>query len=211
MILLSLFLAFFRIGVFSFGGGLAMLPLIFQTVQDFGYMSAEEFSNLVALSQITPGPVAVNAATFIGFSFAGLGGALCATFGVALPSFLLIITVIKFLDKFNNNKSIDAAFKGIRPATVGLIASAALFVGQTALVKSGDSEAANSVGADAVTNAANITNALDITSALSDVAVSLDLIPCLIFVVSFVLISKFKLSPVKIILLTAVVGAVFCN
>lgn len=205
MILLSLFLAFFRIGVFSFGGGLAMLPLIFQTVQDFGYMSAEEFSNLVALSQITPGPLAVNAATFIGFSFAGLGGALCATFGVALPSFLLIITVIKFLDKFNNNKSIDAAFKGIRPATVGLIASAALFVGQTALIKSEASEASTSVDAEAVTNAANI------TSALSDVLGSLDVIPCLIFVASFVLISKFKLSPVKIILLTAVVGAVFCN
>lgn len=191
MIFLSLFLSFFRIGVFSFGGGLAMLPLIFQTVKEFGYMSAEEFSNLVALSQITPGPVAVNAATFIGFSFGGFGGALCATFGVALPSFLLIIMVIKFLDKFNDNKAIDAAFKGIRPATVGLIASASLFVGQTALVK------------DVVSDIAN--------SSVGSLVSSLDVIPCLIFAVSFILVSKFKISPVKIILLTAAVGVVFCS
>ena len=169
-----------------------MLPLIFQTVKQFGYMSAEEFSNLVALSQITPGPVAVNAATFIGFSFEGLLGALCATLGVALPSFILIITVIKFLDKFNNNKAIEAAFKGIRPATVDLIASAALFMGQTALLK------------DAVAD-------LPLMEILANLSNSFELVPCLIFVASFILATKFKLSPVKIILLTAVFGVVFCS
>ena len=183
MIYLILFLSFFRIGVFSFGGGLAMLPLIFQTVKQFGYMSAEEFANLVALSQITPGPVAVNAATFIGFSFAGLGGALCATFGVALPSFLLIITVIKFLDKFNNNKALDATFSGIRPATVGLIAAASVFVGQTSLIKEG----------------------------AASLLAGIDLAPCLIFLASLIMATKFKLSPIKIILITAVAGAIFCS
>ncbi|MGN0711260.1 MAG: chromate transporter [Anaerovoracaceae bacterium] len=183
MILLTLFLTFFRIGIFSFGGGLAMLPLIFQTVQDFGFMSAEEFSNLVALSQITPGPVAVNAATFIGFSFAGLPGALTATLGVSLPSFLLIITVIKFLDKFNENKGLEAAFTGIRPATVGLIAAAAVFVGQTSMIKEG----------------------------AGDLLSRVEIVPCLIFIGAFVLISKFKISPVKIILVTAVIGAVICR
>ena len=72
---LYLFSMFFRIGLFSFGGGLAMLPLIFQSVQDFGFMSAEEFSDLVALSQVTPGPIAVNAATYVGFNYSGVLGA----------------------------------------------------------------------------------------------------------------------------------------
>ena len=72
---IRLFIMFFRIGFFGFGGGLAMLPLIFQSVQDFGVMTHEEFSNLVALSQITPGPMAVNAATYVGFNSAGIIGA----------------------------------------------------------------------------------------------------------------------------------------
>lgn len=187
MIYLTLFLTFFKIGIFSFGGGLAMLPLMFQTVQQFGFMSAEEFSNLVALSQVTPGPVAVNAATFIGFSFAGTLGAACATFGVALPSFLLIITVIKFLDKFSENKGLEAAFTGIRPATVGLIAAAAVFVGETALI--GESE-----------------------RLLGNISIpNIQPIPCLVFAVTLLLIGKFKISPVKIIIIMAAVGAIFCS
>ncbi|MBE6034927.1 chromate transporter [Aminipila sp.] len=182
MIYLTLFLSFFRIGIFSFGGGLAMLPLIFQTVAQFGYMSQEEFTNLVALSQVTPGPVAVNAATYIGFDFAGLPGAVCATFGVALPSFLLIITAMKFLDKFNENKGIEAAFTGIRPATVGLIAAAAVFVGQSAL--------------------------LDDTVKLLE---GIQLIPCLVFLATVILAAKFKMSPVKIIIIMAAVGVIFCS
>ena len=86
MIYITLFVMFFRIGLFSFGGGLAMLPLIFQSVKDFGMMTASEFSDLVALSQVTPGPIAVNAATYVGFNGAGIPGALAATLGVALPS-----------------------------------------------------------------------------------------------------------------------------
>ena len=88
MIYVTLFVMFFRIGLFSFGGGLAMLPLIFQSVKDFGMMTASEFSDLVALSQVTPGPIAVNAATYVGFNGAGIPGALAATLGVALPSFI---------------------------------------------------------------------------------------------------------------------------
>lgn len=178
MIYLTLFLTFFRIGIFSFGGGLAMLPLIFQTVQEFGFMSADEFSNLVALSQITPGPIAVNAATFVGYSFAGFIGAVCATLGVGLPSFFLIITVIKFLDKFNQNKGIEAAFIGIRPATVGLIAAAAVFVGESALI---------------------------------DKQSRIEVIPCLVFIATIILAAKFKMNPIKIIMIMAVVGVVFCS
>ena len=94
MIYLYLFTVFFRIGIFSFGGGLAMLPLIFQSVQSFGIMSAHEFSNLVALSQVTPGPIAVNAATYVGFNYAGIPGAAVATLGVCVPSFILVLIVL---------------------------------------------------------------------------------------------------------------------
>lgn len=207
MIYLTLFFSFFRIGIFSFGGGLAMLPLIFQTVQQFGFMSAEEFSNLVALSQVTPGPVAVNAATFIGYNFAGVTGAVCATLGVALPSFLLIITVIKFLDRFNNNKGIEAAFSGIRPATVGLIAAAAIFVGESALITVENSLILNG----AVTGVCNQITWEYIKWAITDIASGIETIPCLVFLATVILAGKFKMSPVKIILSMAVVGVIFCS
>lgn len=207
MIYLTLFLTFLRIGLFSFGGGLAMLPLIFQTVQDFGFMSAEEFANLVALSQVTPGPVAVNAATYIGFKFAGFFGALCATMGVTLPSFLLIITVIKFLDKFNNSKSIEAAFKGIRPATVGLIAAAAIFVGESALIDKSSSFLLNG----SIPGLPISTTGQYILWIITDIANGIQLVPCLVFLATLILSAKFKMGPVKIIVIMAVVGIVLCS
>lgn len=207
MIYLTLFLSFFRIGIFSFGGGLAMLPLIFQTVQQFGFMSSEDFSNLVALSQVTPGPVAVNAATFIGYNFAGLPGAICATLGVALPSFLLIIIVLKFLDKFNENKGIEAAFTGIRPATVGLIAAAAIFVGESALIDVENSLLLKG----AVTGVFNQLTWEYVRWAITDIASGIEIIPCLVFLATVILAGKFKMSPVKIIMIMAVVGVVFCS
>lgn len=133
MALLYLYGVFFRIGLFSFGGGMAMLPLIFQSVQDFGIMTHEEFSNLVALSQVTPGPIAVNAATYVGFHYAGVLGAVVATLGVSMPSFILVLVVMKFVEKYNNSKTVKGIFEGIRPATVGLIGAAVIFVGQTVL------------------------------------------------------------------------------
>lgn len=207
MIFLTLFLTFFRIGIFSFGGGLAMLPLIFQTVQQFGFMSSEEFSNLVALSQVTPGPVAVNAATFIGFSFAGFGGALCATLGVTLPSFILIITVIKFLDRFNQNRGLEAAFQGIRPATVGLIAAAAVFVGESALF---DKEN-NALLSVAVLGGEGNAATEHIIEMLVKIFSGIEIVPCLIFIATVILTAKFKLSPVKIILIMGTAGALFCS
>lgn len=134
MALLYLFGVFFRIGIFSFGGGIAMLPLIFQSVQDFGIMTHGEFSNLVALSQVTPGPVAVNAATYVGFQYAGIPGAIAATLGVSMPSFVLVLVVMKFVEKYNSSRTVRGIFEGIRPATVGLIGAAVIFVGQTVLV-----------------------------------------------------------------------------
>ena len=126
--LLSLFLVFLRIDLVGFGGGYAMLPLIFQSVQEFSIMTAEEFANLVALSQITPGPVAINAATYVGYSTAGFPGAAVSTLGIVIPSFILVYLVSHFMEKFKESSVIESAFTGIRPATVGLIAAAVIYI-----------------------------------------------------------------------------------
>ena len=130
MIYLQLFIVFARIGLFGFGGGMAMLPMIYQGAKTFNLMSAEEFSNLVAISQVTPGPIAVNAATYVGYHCAGIAGALAATFGVAFPSFVLVMLVCYFVTRFRNSRAVEGAFAGIRPVTVGLIAAAVVFMAQ---------------------------------------------------------------------------------
>lgn len=132
--MLTLFLIFFKVGLLGFGGGYAILPMIYQDVQAFGLMTADDFSNLVALSQVTPGPIAINAATYVGYRTYGLLGAIVATFAVSLPSFSLIMLALMFLEKFKHNKVVQAILFGIKPATVGLMASAFAFMVQTAIM-----------------------------------------------------------------------------
>ena len=134
MVYFYLFIIFFKVGVLGFGGGYAILTLIFQDVQAFGIMSAHEFANLVALSQVTPGPIAINAATYVGYNAAGVPWAVLATVAVSLPSFILCMLVLLFLHKFQTNKVVMGVLAGIRPATVGLMASAFLFMAQTAIM-----------------------------------------------------------------------------
>lgn len=134
---LKLFYVFFKVGLFSFGGGYAMLPLIYQEIQTFGLMQAREFSNVVALSQVTPGPIAVNAATYVGFRSAGWGGAFFATLGVCLPSIIIILIIAMFMVKFKNSPQFQAVLEGIRPASVGMLASAVIFLAKTSLVNEG--------------------------------------------------------------------------
>ena len=133
MIYLRLFLAFFKIGLFGFGGGAAMLPVIYESARSLGSMTPAEFSNLVGISQMTPGPIAVNAATYVGYLTAGLPGALVATFSVALPSFILITLVSYFITKFRESEAVNGALFGIRPMTAGLVLSAVMFMGQQAV------------------------------------------------------------------------------
>jgi chromate transporter len=130
---MRLFFSFFKIGLFSFGGGYAMLPMIYQEIGVFG-LAMEEFSDVVAISQMTPGPIAVNAATYVGFKAAGFWGSASATFGVSLPSFILIMLISSVFNKFKTNTLVQAALDGIRPATVGMIASAIVFFANTSLV-----------------------------------------------------------------------------
>ena len=133
MIYLQLFLAFIKIGTFGFGGGIAMLPLIYQNAAHLSGMSEQEFSNLVAISQMTPGPIAVNAATYVGYDTAGLPGALIATFGVALPSFILVVLACIFIVKFKESVLVQGMLEGIRPMVAGLIFSAFLFLAAQAI------------------------------------------------------------------------------
>ena len=133
MIYLRLFLAFFKIGLFGFGGGAAMLPVIYSSARSLGTMTPAEFSNLVGISQMTPGPIAVNAATYVGYLTAGLPGALVATFSVALPSFILITLVSYFITKFRESEAVNGALYGVRPMTAGLVLAAVMFMGQQAV------------------------------------------------------------------------------
>ena len=177
--LAQLFVTFGKIGLFGFGGGLAILPLIYQGVQSFDMMTASEFAKIVAISQATPGPIAVNAATYVGLKFAGFAGAVTATVGVAVPSFILVLITMKFLDKYKESKGLEAVFTGIRPATAGLIASAFVFVAETAL--------------------------------FAENTFTPQLIPILIFAGTVIAAGKFKVSPIKLIIITGVLGAFICG
>ena len=109
MLYLELFLTFFKIGLFTIGGGYAMLPLIQADVQAKGWMTAEELVNFIAVSESTPGPFAVNVSTYVGAELAGLPGAFCATLGVVLPSFLIILLVARFYAAFRSSAIVSGA------------------------------------------------------------------------------------------------------
>ena len=128
MIYLQLFYTFFKIGLFGFGGGYAMLSMIQgEVVTRYDWVSTQEFTDSVAISQSTPGPIGINAATYVGFTATGsIWGSVIATFAVVLPSFILMLTISKFFLKYQKHPAVEAVFSGLRPAVVGLLASAAL-------------------------------------------------------------------------------------
>ena len=125
--ILTLFLSFFKIGLVTFGGGYAMIPLIKEEVLSHGWLTSAELIDFIGISESTPGPFAVNIATFIGFSKAGIAGAAAATFGVVLPSLVIILIIAKFLSGYQEDRRVKAFMSGLRPAVIGsLFASAAL-------------------------------------------------------------------------------------
>lgn len=132
--LLQLFHAFFVIGLFSFGGGYAVLSFLQQEVERRGWMTTERFVDFVAISQSTPGPIAINMATFVGYETGGVPGALVATLAVSLPGMILMMVFALFLFKFYVRNGTQAVFRGLRPAVVGLIAAAAWQIGKVAIV-----------------------------------------------------------------------------
>ncbi len=132
--LLELFTTFFTIGLFSFGGGYAILSFLQQEVVERGWMTTERFVDLIAISQSTPGPIAINMATFVGYQVGSVPGALVATLAVVLPGMGLMILLALFFIHFYERPLAQAMFRGLRPAVVGLIAAAAWQIGRVAVV-----------------------------------------------------------------------------
>ena len=133
-LLWDIFLAFFKIGSFTFGGGYAMIPLIErEVITNKKWVSKEEVIDIFALSQSMPGAIAINSSTFIGYKIAGGIGSIVATLGVIIPSYLVIVVVAMFFAKFQNDPIVKAVFAGVRPAIVGLIFVAAISIGKASI------------------------------------------------------------------------------
>ena len=121
-LLIKLYLAFLKIGTFSFGGGYAMLPFIQkEIVEKNNWISSTEFTDIIGISQMTPGPVAINSATFVGYKISGVIGSIVATLGVITTSFILVVIINRILDKFKEFKMVQAALLGMKPALIALI------------------------------------------------------------------------------------------
>ena len=128
MIYLQLFLEFFKTGLFAVGGGLATLPFLSQMADKTGWFTQGNLADMIAISESTPGPIGVNMATYAGFITAGIPGAIVATLGLVTPSIIVILIIAGFLKSFRDNKYVNNAFYGLRPASTGLIASAGISV-----------------------------------------------------------------------------------
>ena len=189
MLFLELFYTFLKIGLFSFGGGYGMLSVIQgEVVTRHAWLTAAEFTDIVAISQMTPGPIGINSATYVGYTavlnatdneLLAVFGSLTASFAVMLPSIVLMLIVSRFFMKHSKNRNVEAVFKALRPAVVGLIASAALLL-----------MTEENFGSPAE------------TPLQFGVSVAL-------FVAAFVAMKFFKVSPILILILAGIFGGVF--
>lgn len=180
MIYLQLFYTFFKIGLFGFGGGYAMLSMIQgEVVTRYNWVSSQEFTDIVAISQMTPGPIGINAATYVGFTSTGsIWGSVIATFAVVLPSFILMLTISKFFLKYQKHPAVESVFSGLRPAVVGLLASAALV----------------------------LMNTENFGSPTKDIYTFL--ISVIIFLIAFIGTKKYKVNPILMIIACGIAGLI---
>ena len=189
MIYLQLFWEYFKAGLFAVGGGMATIPFLYDISDRTGWFSHADLADMIAVSESTPGPIGVNMATYVGFSVRGIPGALVATVGLVLPSVIIILIVAKILKKVKGNRTVDAAFYGLRPASTAMIASAGVAVMKIALLE------------------------LDLfrsTRAVSDLfRWKAIVLAALVFVFSNYVKQTKKLHPIVFILISAVVGVVF--
>ena len=185
MIYIKLFLTFFKIGILTFGGGYAMIPLIQSEVISNGWIDSASLVDFIAVSESTPGPFAINISTFIGAQTAGITGAVFATIGVVLPSFVIILIVAHFYEKFRKSRIVSGIMDGLKPAVVGLIAAALVSVGKTVFFPAGFD--------------LNVFQSPEIYISLA------------VFILMTVLVFK-KIHPIIIILLSGIIGIVcgFC-
>ncbi|MBQ6465748.1 MAG: chromate transporter [Oscillospiraceae bacterium] len=128
MLYLRLFWEFFKTGLFAVGGGMATLPFLSAMADKTGWFTQQQLADMIAVGESTPGPIGVNMATYVGFTTAGIPGSVIATLGLVTPSIIVILIIARVLESFRQNKYVDAAFYGLRPCSVGLIAAAGLMV-----------------------------------------------------------------------------------
>lgn len=132
-----LFWEFFKTGLFAVGGGMATLPFLSAMGERFGWFSAAELADMLAISESTPGPIGINMATYVGYKLAGIPGGLIATLGLIAPSIIVILLIAAFLNNYSGNRFVMAGFYGLRPASVALIASAGLSVAAVTFLRAG--------------------------------------------------------------------------
>lgn len=182
MLLLKLFFAFIQVGMFSVGGGYAAIPLIQEQIVDiYGLMTLSEFSDLITVAEMTPGPISINSATFVGMRIAGIPGVLLCTFGCILPSFCICLTLAHFYYKYRSVSGVQIVLAAMRPAVVALIASAGASILMLGLFQ----------------------------AELPDIVLSdIRWIELGIFAVSLFILRKYKTSAIAIILGSGVVGTV---
>lgn len=185
MILLQLMLRFAQTGLFSVGGGLATLPFLYEMSSATGWFSHADVADMIAISESTPGAIGINMSTYAGFTTAGIPGAILASLALAFPSVVIIIIIAKFLEKFRNNRLVEGAFYGLRPASLAMITAAGMNVAKVALVNLNAFYATNDLGQ------------LFIWKALA------------LGVVLFIAQRKLKWHPVIFIAISAVVGIIF--
>ena len=134
MTLIRLFFEFLKIGLFSVGGGMATLPFLYDMSDKTGWFTYAQIADMLAVSESTPGPIGINMATYVGYTTAGIPGALAATIGTIIPGIALVLIITAILDKFRNNVYVEGAFYGLRPASVGLITAAGILVVEISLM-----------------------------------------------------------------------------
>lgn len=179
-IIITLFISFLQIGTFSIGGGYAIIPLIQeQVVNYYNWLTLQEYTDIITISQMTPGPLVVNTASFVGIRIAGILGAIVATLGSILSGFIISILLYNFFKKHRDIDSISNILKGLRSSSVGLIASAASTIILIAFLG---------------------TSSLDIKS------ISINITAVTVFIISLFLLRKYKLNPMMILALTGVAG-----
>lgn len=130
-----LIIEFFKTGLFAVGGGLATVPFLMEIARKYDFLSIKELTNMIAISESTPGPIGVNTATYVGFNTGGFLGALISTLALVLPSYIIICIISIFLKKYNDSKYVQSAFLGIRPVVIGIILNAVLQILQITLLK----------------------------------------------------------------------------
>ena len=184
MIYLRLFYEFFKTGLFSVGGGLATLPFLYEMSTKTGWFTTADIADMIAVSESTPGPIGINMSTYAGFTTGGVLGGVVASIGLAVPSVIIILIIARFLEKFRNNRFVEGAFYGLRPASIAMITAAGLNVARVALVNM-DALAAGNYGEFFLWKAILLGAAI------------------------FIAQRKLKWSPVIFIAIAAVVGIVF--